>query len=280
MDTFYEYEPLYLRDNPIRIGKLTHHNSCGRVHWHEALEILYFVCGSAVTSCNLVEYKVKKGDIVIVNGNELHTGIISQIDSQFYCIQFDPNFFHNYIGKQYLIFQNIIEDDYCTKLLDDLIALNSGKTSAKSIVESKKIAYEFFLALTANYTKQVLGEDDYKKKFKKMNTFHSIISYIDRHYMEDVNVSDLADHFSMSPSYFAHFFKQYAQKSVIEYINEIRIVHAQSFLEVEDVPVGEIALRIGFYDINYFSRKFKSITGKTPTEYRKKYQPQEKSNKQ
>ena len=76
MDTYYEYEPLFLKKNPINIKKFIRHNSSGRVHWHEAFEMLYFTQGKAITACNLQEYEVKKGTIVLINGNELHTGII------------------------------------------------------------------------------------------------------------------------------------------------------------------------------------------------------------
>ncbi len=269
MDTYYEYEPLFLKSNPVYIRKFVHHNSRGRIHWHEAIEMLYFTQGKAVTACNLQEYEVKKGTIVFINGNELHTGIISQFDSAFYCFQFDPNFFHNLIGTQFVLFQNIIQDNDCTKLLDQLIDISAQKNTVQSIIEIKKLAYEFFTLLTQRYAKNVLLEEDYKKQFKKLDTFHHIIDYLDRHYWEDFAISELAAHFNMSSSYFAHFFKQYAQKSVIEYVNETRILRAKNFLEKEEIPVSEIALRVGFSDINYFSRKFKAITGVTPTEYKK-----------
>lgn len=269
MDTFYEYEPLFLKNAPIGIKKFIHHNSCGRIHWHEAIELLYFTQGKAVTACNLQEYEVKKGTIVLVNGNELHTAIISQLNSVYYCIQLDPNFFHNLIGDKYVHFENIIQDEDCTKLLDRLIAIHFEKPTTRSIVESKKLAYEFFILLTERYTKNILDEGEYKKQFKKLDTFHHIIDYLDRHYVEDLSVAELSANFNMSSSYFAHFFKQYAQKSVIEYVNETRIMHAKNFLEKEDLPISEIALRVGFSDINYFSRKFKAITGITPTEYKK-----------
>ena len=87
--------------------------------------------------------------------------------------------------------------------------------------------------------------------------------------MENLSIADIAAHFNMSTSYLAHFFKEYGQKSVIEYVNETRILHAKNFLEKEEIPISEIALRVGFSDINYFSRKFKAITGTTPTEYKK-----------
>lgn len=271
MDTFYEYEPLFLKNNPIYIRKFVHHNSCGRIHWHEPIELLYFVRGKSVTACNLKEYTVTKGDIVFINGNELHTGIINQIDSMFYCIQFDPVFFHNLIGNEYLIFQNLIQDEDCTKLLDKLILASTEKPTAKSIVENKKIAYEFIILLTERYVKNTLEEKDYKKQFKKLDTFHRIVDYLDRHFAEDLSIEDLAATFNISASYFAHLFKEYAQKSVIEYINETRIMHAKNFLEKEEIPISEIALRVGFSDINYFSRKFKAIAGVTPTEYKKSY---------
>ncbi len=272
MDTYYEYEPLFLKKSPVHIKKFIRHNSSGRIHWHEAIEMLYFTQGKAVTACNLQEYEVQKGTIVFINGNELHTGIISQFDSAFYCFQFDPNFFHNLIGTQFVLFQNIIQDNDCTKLLDQLIAINTQKNTVQCIIETKKLAYEFFTLLTQRYAKNVLSEDDYKKQFKKLDTFHHIVDYLDRHYREDLGISELATHFNMSPSYFAHFFKQYAQKSVIEYVNETRIMQAKNFLEKEDIPISEIALRVGFSDINYFSRKFKAVTGITPTEYKKNCQ--------
>ena len=269
MDTYYEYEQLFLKKNPIFIRRFVRHFSCGRVHWHEALELLYFTKGKAVTACNLQEYEVKKGTIVLINGNELHTGIVSEQESVFYCIQFDPNFFHNLIGNEYVLFHNIIQDEDCTKLLDRLIAMYLEKSTARSIMECKKLAYDFFILLTERYTKNILGEEDYKKQFKKLDTFHHILDYLDKNYKEDLSVADIATYFNMSTSYLAHFFKQSAQKSVIEYVNETRIIHAKIFLEKEDCPISEIALRVGFSDINYFSRKFKAITGMTPTEYKK-----------
>ena len=272
MDTYYEYEPLFLKKSPVSIRKLVHHSSMGRVHWHEALEVLFFTEGKAVTACNLEQHKVEKGTIVLINGNELHTGIISQIDSEFYCIQFDPAFFHNLIGTEYVLFQNIIHDEECAHLIEKLIRVYQQPQSIRSIVEYKKISYEFFSILIERYAKSVLDEAHYKKQFKRMDTFHNIIDYIEKNYMENLSLPELASHFNMSVSYFSHLFKQYAQKSVVECINETRIQHAKSLLEKEENSIKDIALRVGFSDINYFSRKFKAITGITAMEYKKSYQ--------
>ena len=264
-----EYEPLLLGNAPIQIKELIHHTSNGRVHWHEAIEILYFTEGKAVTSCNLQDYSVRKGSIVLVNGNELHTGIVSQFESKFYCFQFNPNLVHNLMGNDYIVFQNVIDDEDCIKLLDALLVASTGKPTPQKSLEQIRLTSELFLLLLDRHTKTVLRQDEYRKTFKKMDTFNHIIEYLNAHYTENFTVSALASHFNMSPSYFAHFFKKNAQKSVIEYINDVRIRYAKLFLEKEDASISEIALRTGFYDFNYFSRKFKSITGMTPTEYKK-----------
>ena len=269
MKTQYEYEALFLRKNPVYIRKFTHHDSRGRIHWHEALEMLYFVEGTAITSCNLQEHEAKQGSILIVNGNELHTGIISQFNSVYYCLQFDPYFFHNLIGNEYLIFQNFIEDEDCARILDRLIAVYQQPRSIQNIIEYKRIAYEFFALLIERHTKNVLGEEDYKKQFKRLDTFHHIVDYIEKNYMKDLSVPELAKEFNMSASYFAHFFKDYSGKSVIEFVNETRIQKAKLFLEKEEIPIAALALRTGFSDLNYFSRKFKAVAGVTPTEYKK-----------
>lgn len=67
----------------------------------------------------------------------------------------------------------------------------------------------------------------------------------------------IVEQFYVTLSYFAHFFKKRSGESVIQYLNGVRILKATLILEQEDVVVSEVALRVGFDDINYFSRKFK-----------------------
>jgi AraC-like DNA-binding protein len=150
-----------------------------------------------------------------------------------------------------------------------MIAVYSQPRTIQSILKYKKLAYSLFEILTTRHLKNVLDEEHYKKQFKRLDTFHHAINYIEQNYTENISVPELAARFNMSASYFAHFFKEYSQKSVIEYINETRITHAKNFLEKEDLPINDIALRVGFSDINYFSRKFKAVTGISPTEYKK-----------
>ena len=269
MSTVYEYESPFRKDDPVYIMRFFQHNSHGRVHWHEAIEILYFTQGKAVCGCNLKEYSLGKGEFILMNGNELHTAIISQVNSAHYMFQFDPALVHNLIGNEFLLFENAIHDEKCAAILDALIKAYYEEKGYKRIIKIKTLTLELFSLLTEFHVQKVLDEESYKKQFKRLDLYNRIIKYLSRNFNQDLDINILARQFSLSPSYFSHLFKQYAQKSVIEYLNELRISRAKQFLEKEESSIGEIATRVGFYDLNYFSRKFKAIVGITPTEYRK-----------
>lgn len=263
-------EILNMSSSPIRIQKFVDHNSRGHIHWHEEIEILYFESGEATLICNLREHRVKGGDIVFVNGNELHTGSFGGSKSVYYCIHVNSDFFHNSLSNEYAIFSTVISDVECADILRDIISRRDGKGFAESLYIRKRML-DFFLLLHNKGLCSVIDESEYKKRFKRLDTLNEIIGYIDANYTEALNISMLADRFYMSESYFSHFFKKRVGKSVIEYINEIRIRNAKRILEMEDLSISDVAGAVGFSDINYFSRKFKAIAGVTPSEYRKQF---------
>ena len=64
------YETLSLAVQPVRVRTFLNHISGNRIHWHQEMEILYFTEGEGVISCDLQEYAVRPGDIIVVNGKE------------------------------------------------------------------------------------------------------------------------------------------------------------------------------------------------------------------
>ena len=67
------------------------------------------------------------------------------------------------------------------------------------------------------------------------------VNYIEENFMKDLSVPMIAAEFNISASHLAHFFKQYSGKSLIEYVNELRIQKAKLFLEKEDTTISAIA---------------------------------------
>lgn len=97
--------------------------------------------------------------------------------------------------------------------------------------------------------------------------FNAIINYVDHHYREnDISLSRLASIFSYTEKYLSSLFKKNMQSGFVSYLNNLRIQYANELIEKGEMTIAEIASASGYSDYSYFSKVFKKITGKTPTE--------------
>ena len=104
---------------------------------------------------------------------------------------------------------------------------------------------------------------------KPGNTFCTQFSvWLEHHYMQDVSLDQAAEAMGMSSFYFSRFFRTSYNQTFLEYLTAYRIDRAVELLQQTDIPVREIAVRVGYTDANYFTKVFKRHLGVTPTEYR------------
>lgn len=90
------------------------------------------------------------------------------------------------------------------------------------------------------------------------------ILHLERHFVEDVTVRDLADMSKLSEAGFRRLFREYKGMSPLKYRNALRLQRACDLLRVGEHNVSEVAELTGFGSVYYFSRAFKNATGKTP----------------
>ncbi len=96
----------------------------------------------------------------------------------------------------------------------------------------------------------------------------SITEYIDSHYSSPITLTTLSETFHLTPSYIARLFKTDTGEKPSEYLNRVRISAASVFLTNTDMSITEISEKVGYSSVYYFSRIFKKIKGRTPTEIR------------
>jgi len=94
------------------------------------------------------------------------------------------------------------------------------------------------------------------------------IFYIQRHFDQPLNRSDVAEAISVSENYLSQIFRQEMGISLWDYLNRQRINHAQHLLESTTTSITEVAAAVGIYDPAYFSRIFHKQTGLSPSAYR------------
>ena len=85
---------------------------------------------------------------------------------------------------------------------------------------------------------------------------------------EPIRVSDLARRFKCSEGHFCRVFRARTGHPPVTYILRVRIRRAIHLLQNTDWPVAEIARAVGIVNPFYFSRAFRSILGRNPSDYR------------
>ena len=95
-----------------------------------------------------------------------------------------------------------------------------------------------------------------------------VLTHIDNDLSVDLSLKTLASLVSTNPSYLSTCFKKETGHTLTEYVTEKRIQHAIFLLNATNMQVQTIASYCGIPDVCYFSKIFKRLTGKTPTEYR------------
>lgn len=97
----------------------------------------------------------------------------------------------------------------------------------------------------------------------------AVIKYINEHICENIRVAGLAGIAGMSESAFAHFFRTHANKTVAQYITDVRLNRAAHALTTTSKSVSEICYDCGFINVSHFSKCFRRVKKLTPSEYRK-----------
>ena len=264
-------------------------------HWHDEIEILYFMKGNFKVKINMESFPVEEECFFFVNPGEIHSVDCSGPATES-VIVFHPcilNFEHYDLAQTQLIQPLTKGEIQLPRFLDSshpafhkikkeyLDILNvfhqTGMfLSSEYQTVTEDIASQLFiragllkmLGFLSSFSLLTQPEkaDDYRVQIIK-----SSLEFIRKHYQEKIYIRDLAGNASMNEQYFCRFFKKILGKSPITYINEYRIKQAIILLQTTDSPVMDICLDCGFNNLGNFLREFKKDTGFTPLQYRKHF---------
>lgn len=81
-------------------------------------------------------------------------------------------------------------------------------------------------------------------------------------------VAGIAAAARLTPNHFSTLFRQHTGETFQQFLTARRVAHAKLLLRDLSLNVAEVALRSGFTDAGYFARRFKQLTGATPSQWR------------
>lgn len=163
----------------------------------------------------------------------------------------------------------------CKEQLIDLGRIYTEKTPLQEKFNeftSIETAKQWFIALYD----RVLKEEGEGYGLPVSDYVDGAVTFIHRHYGENISQTDVAGKIGISSSYLSRIFKENLNIGFMEYLNNYRLEKAKVLLEQGKLSNKAIALLCGFQDDGYFSKVFKRHAGMTPKEYRKEAARQKK----
>lgn len=102
------------------------------------------------------------------------------------------------------------------------------------------------------------------------NIINSAINFIHENFEQDIDVNDIANFVHLSYSHLSRLFKKQTGKTIMWYLNEVRLLKAQKLLLCSDRNIFQVARDTGFSNEYYFCSLFKKTYGISPGEFRKR----------
>jgi len=99
------------------------------------------------------------------------------------------------------------------------------------------------------------------------NPVSAVLEYVRGHLSEPLTVADLAEQVSLSPSAFAHLFREVTGRSPYQFVKEIRLDKARELLIDGQLTVARVAQAVGYASVSHFISEFRGRFGVTPRTY-------------
>lgn len=98
--------------------------------------------------------------------------------------------------------------------------------------------------------------------------FYALVSYIYRHYSEDLHPRAVGEKFHMSPRELNRILLYQVEMGFAEFLGYVRVNRASELLLETDKTILEIALEVGFHSEKTLSRHFLHFRAMTPGKFR------------
>ncbi|MEG0256404.1 MAG: AraC family transcriptional regulator [Vagococcus sp.] len=157
---------------------------------------------------------------------------------------------------------NCSDVSFYEKRIEEIIKLNQNTLA--SYFKINGIMYDIVGTLLGECEIETVNNHEISPSFQAMR-------YMELHYHDDIQISDIAYSVGIHPNYLSAMFKKEIGVSPKKYLTSLKINKAKKLLTESEDPINLIASSVGFNDALSFSKFFRKELGTSPTEYRKDY---------
>ncbi|MGM9791987.1 MAG: AraC family transcriptional regulator [Candidatus Cryptobacteroides sp.] len=282
-DVLYEISPLSSKDC-FHIAERHKSYFNYPLHRHRECELNFVQHGKGARRVigDSVE-EIGEYDLVLITGQDLEhvweQGNCKSPDIREITIQFSPDFLGSELmsKNQFDSITKMIEKarhgiafpiDAIMKVYSILDTITEQKDGFLQLLDMLKMLYEL-----SQFQPKILASTSFAHATKdnESRRVRLVKDYISEHYAEELSLEQLSSLIGMSPSSFSRFFKQRTNKTLTDYISDIRLGVAARALVDSTQNISEICYACGFNNMSNFNRVFKNKRGMTPKEFRALY---------
>jgi len=272
------------------IYKINRSEAAELPHDHDFFQVCFVSKGAIIHKSDDREAILIKGDAFIIPPDFLHSLISKSSNSEFYSLSFTEELFHpGFSSSGSDAFKTMLrrrnheashpdirlktaldeEMQYnLTNLMDCLLWEFSSNSSKDFSMAENLISAILLILARAYYSVPAVRRELHNVKDDCYEAIMSCREYIDKNYMEDLCLSQLAKQFALSRSVLCMLFPKIVGRTLKRYLSEKRIEQAISLSKVENLSFQEISSLVGYEDYSTFFRNFQKIAGISPLQYR------------
>ena len=235
------------------------------------------VRGTAHATINVTEYDFKANDVLLLEPGSFFMIREFSDDALVYWIVFGSKFLEKYTVNNRMSLSSLqlhspkihVNDNHMKVLCSMYDTIIAALNAEPTMLDTEKMVHIFNL-LQTSYTKYAREQDEYlvKPLDRKTEIYQDYCQLVLQHYQQWHHVSQYAEAMRLTLPHLCSTIKSVGNKTAGDIIIEAIITDAKSQLKLTNHQVKEIALSLGFDNVAFFNRFFKSRVGVTPKAYR------------
>lgn len=249
-------------------------------HWHGHIEINYLFNCSADYLINGKKISVPEGRMILFWASIPHQMIATEGGGEmvniyiplqsFLSWKFPNEFLNEILNGEVLVADSLHPtDQHLTYMWEEDLENKQTFLTLQVIDEIRNRIRRMSLEPYSSFNLSSLEKKiDQKTLVTGLPHIHTILRYIADHYDQKITIENVAEFTGLHPNYAMKLFNQVMKISIKQYINKLRLQHAQALLIDTNKAVLNIALEAGFGSISRFYDIFHREFNMTPLQFR------------
>lgn len=194
---------------------------------------------------------------------------------------------HSFKATEKVTFISIMftmEKDNVDKIINKSFHCNDRMIEIiQKIHQASDVQNQYYCEILINYLKELIILMEFQEEIANNDIpiimpkqryedemINEIVNYVENNIYTAIDVEEICNRFGISRTTLQNLFKENLNTTPKLYINNEKMRIAKTLLKTRRKTVSEVSDALGYTSIHYFSRKFKTIFGISPSDYAKK----------